>query len=106
MKSMHRRPITITAMICVLLLLAVFLSPASAKRGGDDIRSEFRGIVTEMPAGGFSGEWVIGGRVVLADPATEFDQAEGPLGIGGCAKVKIRNGRVHEIDSEPLNSCK
>lgn len=106
MKSMHRKLVTITAMICALLLLAVFLSPASAKRGGDYLRSEFRGIVTEMPAGGLAGEWVIGSRVVLADPATEFDQVEGPLEVGGCAKVEIRDGRVHEIDSEPLNSCK
>ena len=106
MKRIHRTQVAVTAMVCILLLLAVFLSPASAKGEGDDIRSEFRGIVTEMPAGGLSGEWVIGGRVVLADPATEFDQAEGPLEVGGCAKVKIRNGRVHEIDSEPLNSCK
>lgn len=104
MTTIHAKPIM--AIVCVLLVLGFFLAPASAKRGGDEARSEFRGIVTERPAGELTGEWVIGGNVVLAGPETEFDQAEGPLDIGSCAKVESRNGRVHEIDSEPLHSCK
>jgi hypothetical protein len=52
------------------------------------------------------GDWVIGGRTFTADAGTEFDQADGELKVGGCAKVHLRNGRVHEIDSEPMENCK
>ena len=105
MKSNNSTRIMITIMACFLLALAVFLAPAHAKRS-DEARHEFRGIVTQRPADTLVGSWVIGGQPVQADQATEFDQAEGPLDLGSCAKVKIRNGRVHEIDSEPLHDCK
>lgn len=95
----------INALLCFLLTMAVFLAPAHAKKS-DERREEFRGIVTKRPAGTLAGEWVIGGRVVQAGASTEFDQAEGLLDLGSCAKVKFRNGRVHEIDSEPLHDCK
>jgi hypothetical protein len=48
----------------------------------------------------------IGGFAVTTNPATRFDQLDGPLAVGGCAKVDIRNGLVHEIDSEPLEDCR
>ena len=59
-----------------------------------------------MPQGGRIGTWVIGGRSVTADRATEFDETEGRLAVGRCAKIDIRNGRVHEIDSEPASDCR
>ena len=59
-----------------------------------------------MPTGGRIGTWVFGGRSVTTDRATEFDETEGRLTVGRCAKIDIRNGRVHEIDSEPASDCR
>lgn len=90
------------------IALPLFSSPdeVAARRGGDDSRQRFYGIIESMPDKDLRGQWVIGGRTVTADSATEFDQEEGPLAVGACAKVDIRNGRVHEIDSEPLRDCR
>lgn len=74
--------------------------------GGDDSRSEFVGIVQKRPQSGLQGVWLIGGRTFVADTGTEFDQSEGALVVGGCAKVDLRDGRVHEIDSEPTGDCR
>jgi hypothetical protein len=98
-------------MIRILVLMAGFLlastmDTALAKRGGDESRSEFYGIVQVQPQNGRQGEWVIGGQVFMVDSGTEFDEAEGPLEVGSCAKVKIRKGRIHEIDSEPMKDCR
>lgn len=58
-----------------------------------------------MPPG-LHGTWTIGGRQVTTSPHTRFDQLDGPLQVGGCAKVDIRGGAVHEIDSEPPRNCR
>ena len=93
--------------LTVALMLAAAPNMALAKRGGDgDNRSEFYGLVQERPENGQHGDWVIGGRTVPTDAGTEFDQSEGPLRVGSCAKVQIRNGRIHEIDSEPSRNCR
>lgn len=76
-----------------------------AKRNGDEDRSEFYGIVKSRPVDRLEGPWVIGGRTFTADSGTEFNQSEGQLNVGSCAKVHIRDGRVHEIDSEPIGDC-
>ncbi len=90
----------------IALMLVVAPNMALAKRGGDDDnRSEFYGIVQARPENVLQGEWVIGGRTFVADAGTEFDQSEGQLRVGSCAKVHVRNGRVHEIDSEPMRDC-
>ena len=99
----------VVIVLAIAVALPLILAPDSALarrggRGGDGDR--FYGIVQSMPAGGLQGEWVIGGRKITTDPSTEFDQVEGPLTVGGCAKVDFRNGRVHEIDSEPPHDCK
>ncbi len=83
-----------------------FMDEASARRGGDDDRLRFYGIIESRPVNGLHGQWVVGGRAVTTHPGTEFDQAEGALLVGNCAKVDIRNGRVHEIDSEPFHDCR
>jgi hypothetical protein len=97
-------------MIALVLILTASLSlipdNGSAKRGGDDDRSRYHGIVESRPAQGLHGDWVIGGRTITTSPRTEFNQAEGVLAIGSCAKVDFRNGMVHEIDSEPLHNCR
>lgn len=100
-------------MITVLLALAMLVpllsmpDDALAKRGGDSGgRERFYGIIESMPAGGLHGTWVIGGRTLTTSAGTEFDQTEGPLAVNNCAKVDIRGGRVHEIDSEPMRDCR
>lgn len=98
-------------LMCLAFTFALTLitgpEEARARRGGtDDNRFEFYGVVQSLPAKGLRGVWVIAGRTVTADSGTEFDQVEGKLAVGRCAKVHIRNGRVHEIDSEPMRNCR
>ena len=96
---------TLALTIAVSLMIAP--SMVLAKRGGDDRnRSEFYGIVEFRPEYARQGEWVIGGYTFIADAETELDQSEGPLTIGSCVKVHLRDGRVHEIDSEPMRNCR
>ncbi|MCC7248422.1 MAG: hypothetical protein IT473_07355 [Lysobacter sp.] len=101
--------VRIAAATCVL---ALFVGSAYARKSGRDEggrdeggRERYYGIVRSMPEGRL-GEWVIGSRRVVADRATEFDETEGRLAVGDCAKIDIRNGRVHEIDSEPASDCR
>ena len=58
-----------------------------------------------MPAG-LQGIWTIGGLEYVTNPQTEFDQVDGPLIVGSCAKVDLRNGLVHQIESEPIDDCR
>lgn len=99
---------TVASILVLASLVLALAAPvtALAKRGHDnDNRSSVYGIIEARPDKGLHGRWVIGGRSVKADAVTEFDQAEGKLEVGGCAKVHFRNGRVHEIDSEPMRDC-
>ena len=75
------------------------------KRRDGETQGAFYGIVEACPEGSLQGLWVIGGRTFTADDGTEFDQAEGDLQVGDCAKVEVRNGRAREIDSEPRGDC-
>ena len=105
--SIHGGTMRRASALTVALMLAAAPNMALAKRGGDgDKRSAFYGFVQERPEQGRHGDWVIGGRTVATDAGTEFDQSEGPLRVGSCAKVHIRNGRIHEIDSEPIRNCR
>lgn len=92
------------------LLMGLVSSIVLAKGGEDDKggrgRSDFYGIVQVRPADGWQGEWVLDGRTFIADQGTELDEKEGALRVGSCAKIHLRNGRVHEIDSEPMQDCK
>jgi hypothetical protein len=97
---------TCTLLIAILILLTFIPDVALSKRGGgDENRDEFYGIVQARPQNGLQGEWVISERTFIADKRTEFDETEGFLSLGSCAKVHIRNGRIHEIDSEPIQDC-
>lgn len=93
--------------LSLLLAAAIQATPesVSAREGEDRDRVRFTGWVEEMPEG-LHGTWVIGGRDVETDRRTEFDEEDGPLRVGGCAKVDIRRGVVHEIDSEPPRDCR
>ncbi|MHC1743236.1 MAG: hypothetical protein AB9873_09430 [Syntrophobacteraceae bacterium] len=92
-------------MLAITLSLSLIPYPTLAKRGGHDDRARYYGIIESRPLQGLHGDWVIGGRTITTAPNTEFDQREGALAIGSCAKVDSRNGRIHEIDSEPLRDC-
>jgi hypothetical protein len=85
------------------IALAVLLVPALAvaKRGD---RDRFTGRITAVPEGRV-GAWVIGGQTFQSDRSTDLDEADGPLVVGACAKVDLRGGRVHEIDSEHSSHC-
>jgi hypothetical protein len=97
----------LTALVFDFTITAALLAPAAALAKGGDAqdRIRFYGWVESMPEG-LHGTWVIGGIRVTTNPRTEFDQEEGPLMVGGCAKVDIRDGLVHEIDSEPAGDCR
>lgn len=100
---------SVMLLIVCAVVLSLFAAPEESRAkggGGDDVRSEFYGIIEARPENGMLGEWVIGGHSFIADAGTEFDQSEGVLSVGGCAKVHVRNGRVHEIDSEPMGDCR
>jgi hypothetical protein len=84
---------------------AVVAPGAVAKEERDWDRHTLYGWVEAMPEG-LHGTWIIGGRQIVTNPRTEFDQGEGPLVVGGCAKVDIRGGVVHEIDSQPAGDCR
>lgn len=49
---------------------------------------EFKGPVQSMPASGFVGDWMIGGRAVTTTATTTIDQGDGPLVIGAIVEVK------------------
>lgn len=93
----------------VLLALIVFtlgsMAPTGISAKSDDHRYRFYGWIEKMPED-LQGTWVIDGRTLTSDAQTEYDQEDGPLAVGGCAKVDIRNGRLHEIDSEPPSDCR
>lgn len=99
----HSLVVLAFSMICSAWLMA----PATtlAKEDHERDRTRFYGWVEVMPEG-MHGTWIIGGQQVTTNPQTEFDQTEGPLVVGGCAKVDIRGGLVHEIDSEPPRDCR
>jgi hypothetical protein len=80
---------------------------ALAKGGSDDEnRTEFYGVIQTKPEKGLQGVWIIDEHKLTTDAGTEFNQTNGQLTAGSCAKVHIRNGRVHEIESEPMHDCK
>ncbi len=91
----------------IALLAVLLLSPAilAAKDGDGRDRQRFYGRVEVRPEN-LQGTWVIGGREVTTSPQTEFDENDGPLKVGACAKIDFRNGIVHEIDSEPDRDCR
>lgn len=95
---------TLVAMLSIVMPL--FMAPDVAfAKGGNANRERFYGIVQVKPAQ-LQGTWMIGGRTVTTVRGTQFNQVSGPLGVGACAKVDIRNGKVHEIDSEPMRNCR
>jgi hypothetical protein len=85
--------------------LSNFETVSGSTSGDDDNRTIFYGFVDMIPAG-LQGIWTIDDRQFVTNPQTEFDQVDGLLIVGGCAKVDLRNGLVHEIDSESIDDCR
>jgi hypothetical protein len=82
--------------MCVFIIMS-FVQVAVA----DD---DFYGIIENRPDGKV-GTWVIGGRSVEVTKNTDLDEDNGPLKVGSCAEVEIDNGKVEDIESEPLSRC-
>ena len=82
--------------MCVFLIMS-FVQVAVAE-------SDTYGIIENRPDGKV-GAWVVGGRSVEVTEHTDLDEDNGPLKVGSCAKVEIDDGKVEEIESEPLNKC-
>lgn len=59
----------------------------SADDCGENDFLEHEGLITDMPAGGGAGVWVIGGLTVEATDTTVFDESDGALELGACADV-------------------
>jgi hypothetical protein len=51
-------------------------------------KQKFHGIVEQMPEGGYTGQWVIGGRTVNATSNTKFKEKHGKLQIGVSVEVE------------------
>ncbi len=95
------------------LLVAVPDRTLAAGTGGDvakrpmaiyAIESKYYGIIESRPDT-LQGEWVIRGRTFRTEAKTKFDQSAGPLRVGSCAKVRIRNDHVREISNGLWHYC-
>jgi hypothetical protein len=81
---------------CAFLLLGI---------GGVAVADQdLYGIIKSRPAGKV-GTWVVGGHSVEVTERTRLKEHKGPLQIGACAEVEIDEGKVKEIESEPLKKC-
>lgn len=107
MTTRIRKGHSFVALLLGFTMTASLVTPATAVAKDDRDRDRFRfyGWVEFMPER-MHGTWIIGGQQVTTHPRTQFDQVDGLLMVGGCAKVDIRGGFVHEIDSEPPGNCR
>lgn len=65
---------------------------------------ELKGIIQSRPEGKV-GTWVIAGATLQVTEETKLDEEDGPLVVGACAEVDIKNGVVTEIESEEPSDC-
>lgn len=64
------------------------LAMANDDMGEDDgDATEIQGVVQSMPASGFVGDWMIGGKSVTTTAATKIDQEHGALVVGAVVEV-------------------
>ena len=98
----------------ILLLVAAPVRTLAAGPGGGVVKqpltiyaieSKYYGIIESRPET-LQGEWVIRGRTFRTEAKTKFDQSEGPLRVGSCAKVRIRNDHVREISNGLWHYCR
>lgn len=106
MKTCRQQEYVFLCLMFGLAIMTILVMPQTTMaKDVDQNRTRFYGWVESIPEG-LHGTWIIGGQKVATNPQTEFDQEDGPLIVGGCAKVDIRNNLVHEIDSEPPGDCR
>ncbi len=87
---------SLVVLTCVFFLLSI---------GGVALADkEFHGIIVSRPADKV-GTWVVGERSVEVTAKTRLKEHHGPLKVGTCAEVEFREGKVKEIESEPLKKC-
>ena len=63
-------------------------SPGSGGGGGNVGYVKFYGVVEDLPATGFIGDWVVSGRTVRVDASTRIEQEHGTVRIGAFVEVK------------------
>ncbi len=68
-------------LVAVALMLSLLAGVAVAK-------TEFYGVVEQMPAYGQYGIWVISGRSVLVTAETKMKVSHAPIGLGSAVRVK------------------
>lgn len=73
------KSVKVTGILVFCLALAVNVALA---------KEEFYGHVEKMPASGTMGEWVIGGRTVVAGKGTELKEKHGKLQVGAYVEVE------------------
>lgn len=73
--------------------------------GGDT--NELYGVIQVKPESGLVGSWTISDTVYTTTDQTEYDETDGLLDVGVCARVELAddNSTVKELDSEPMDSC-
>jgi len=69
------------------------------------IEWNYYGLIVTRPDA-LQGDWVIGDRTFYPNAKTKFDQSEGALTVGSCAKVQVRNDRVRKIERRPQDNCR
>jgi hypothetical protein len=69
------------------------------------IEWKYYGLIVSRPDA-LQGDWVIGDRTFYPNAKTKFDQSEGALTVGSCAKVQVRNDRVRKIERRPQENCR
>lgn len=69
------------------------------------IEWNYYGLIVSRPDT-LQGDWVIGDRTFYPNAKTKFDQSEGALTVGSCAKVQVRNDRVRKIERRPQDNCR
>lgn len=75
--------------------------------GGDGSYTKFYGTIESLPAPGWIGDWVVGGRTVHVDAATRIEQEDGPVAVGAYVEVKgwsQADGSVNAIKIEVKSS--
>ena len=81
---------------CALLGLLLPISVHSA--------NDFHGLVDNRPAN-VAGTWVIGGRELQVSAKTRLVQDQGPIQVGTCVAVDLKQGQVEEIESQKPDQC-
>jgi hypothetical protein len=76
----------VAIILAVGLVLAFLAGNVFAER-------EFYGTVEKLPQGGYIGEWVISGRIVVVTPDTKLDFEHGLPQVGSYVEVE---GVTHE----------